>query len=206
MYKSKKNTENIKNPENKKAIWPGTTLLAPIPPVLVGVGDSQKPNVFTVAWTGIINSKPPKTYISVRPERYSYNFIKKSGEFTINLPSCDLVNAVDICGVKSGKKIDKFKETKLKYEKGEIINAPIVTSCPINLECRIFESIDLGSHTMFMADILNVHVNENLIDQNGRLMIEKANLLSYAHGHYFSLGKSLLSFGQSVKKKKRKSK
>lgn len=198
------NKKNSEDKSNKKTIWQGTTLLAPIPPVLVGVGDGEKNNVFTVAWTGIINTRPPKTYISVRPERFSYDFIKKTGEFTINLPSCDLVAAVDTCGVKSGKKIDKFKETGLKYEKGELTNAPIVTSCPINLECRVFESIDLGSHTMFMADILNVHVNESLIDENGRLTIEKANLLAYAHGRYFSLGKSLMSFGESVRKKKRK--
>ena len=193
----------MKNEKNKnKVIWKGTTLLAPVPPVLVGVGNGEKNNVFTVGWTGIINTRPPKTYISVHPDRYSYEFIKENGEFTINLPSCNLVASVDTCGVKSGRKIDKFKETKLGYEKGEIINAPIITNCPINLECKVFESIDLGSHTMFMADILNVHIDENLIDENGRLMIEKANLLAYAHGRYFSLGKSLMTFGQSVRKKK----
>lgn len=185
-----------------KVIWNGTTLIAPVPPVLVGVGNGEKNNVFTVGWTGIINTRPPKTYISVHPDRYSYNFIKETGEFTINLPSTKLVSKVDTCGVKSGRKIDKFKELNLSYEKGELINAPIITDCPINLECKVFESIDLGSHTMFMADILNVHIDENLIDKNGRLMIEKADLLAYAHGRYFSLGKTLMTFGESVRKKK----
>jgi len=187
--------------KNSKVIWNGTTLLAPVPPVLVGVGNGEKNNVFTVGWTGIINTRPPKTYISVHPDRYSYEFIKETGEFTINLPSCNLVSKVDTCGVKSGRKIDKFKELKLNYEKGELIKAPILTDCPINLECKVFESVDLGSHTMFMADILNVHVDEKLLDKNGRLMIEKADLLAYAHGRYFSLGKTLMTFGQSVRKK-----
>ena len=190
--------------KNSKVIWNGTTLIAPVPPVLVGVSDGEKNNVFTVGWTGIINTRPPKTYISVHPDRYSYDFIKKTGEFTINLPSTKLVSKVDTCGVKSGRKIDKFKELNLSYEKGELINAPIITDCPINLECRVFESVDLGSHTMFMADILNVHVDEKLLDENGRLMIEKADLLAYAHGRYFSLGKTLMTFGQSVRKKKKR--
>ena len=185
----------------EKVIWNPTTLIAPVPPVLVGVGNGEIDNVLTVGWTGIINTKPPRTYISVRPERYSYNFIKETGEFTINLASTDLVNAVDTCGVKTGAKTDKFKETGITKEKGILINAPIIPECPINLECKVFESIELGSHTMFLADILNVHVNENLIDKNGRLMIEKANLLAYAHGQYFSLGKSLITFGRSVRKK-----
>lgn len=187
-----------------KVIWNGTTLIAPVPPVLVGVSDGEKNNVFTVGWTGIINTRPPKTYISVHPDRYSYEFIKETGEFTINLPSTKLVSKVDTCGVKSGRKIDKFKELNLEYEKGELINAPIITDCPINLECKVFQSIDLGSHTMFMADILNVHVDEKLLDKNGRLMIEKADLLAYAHGRYFSLGKTLMTFGESVRKKKKK--
>lgn len=186
----------------EKATWNPTTLIAPVPPVLVGVGDENKKNVFTVAWTGIINSKPPKTYISVRPERYSYEFIKKTGEFAINLASCDIVKAVDFCGVRSGKALDKFEKTGLTAIKGEKINAPIIEQCPINLECKVFDSMDLGSHTMFLADIVNVRVDEKLVDKNGRLMIEKANLLSYAHGTYFSLGKSLLTFGRSVRKKK----
>ncbi len=186
----------------EKATWNPTTLIAPVPPVLVGVGDENKKNVFTVAWTGIINSKPPKTYISVRPERYSYEFIKKTGEFTINLASCDIVKAVDFCGVRSGKALDKFEKTGLTAIKGEKINAPIIEQCPINLECKVFDSMDLGSHTMFLADIVNVRVDEKLVDKNGRLMIEKANLLSYAHGTYFSLGKGLLTFGRSVRKKK----
>lgn len=190
--------------ENKKVIWNGTTLIAPVPPVLVGVGNEKENNVFTVGWTGIINTKPPKTYISVHPDRYSYNFIKETGVFTINLPTKSLVRAVDMCGVKSGRKTDKFKEGKLKIEKGEIVSAPIITSCPINLECKVFEEIVLGSHTMFLADILNVHIDENLIDEKGRLMIEKADLIAYAHGLYFPLGKSLLKFGESVRKKKKK--
>ena len=190
--------------KNSKVIWNGTTLIAPVPPVLVGVSDGEKNNVFTVGWTGIINTRPPKTYISVHPDRYSYEFIKETGEFTINLPSTNLVSKVDTCGVKSGRKIDKLKELNLSYEKGELITAPIITDCPINLECKVFQSIDLGSHTMFMADILNVHVDEKLLDKNGRLMIEKADLLAYAHGRYFSLGKTLMTFGQSVRKKNKK--
>ena len=186
----------------KKQHWKGGTLLAPIPPALVTVGTMEQANVLTVAWTGILNTIPPKTYISVRKERYSYDFLIKTREFVINLPSANLVRAVDFCGVRSGKDIDKFNEMKLTPVKAEKVSAPLISECPLHLECKITDQIDLGSHTMFIADIVGMDVAESCINQNGKLEIEKCNLLAFAHGEYFTLGKKMGSFGYSVRKKK----
>ena len=184
-----------------KVTWNPGAILAPLPAALVSCGSEDKPNVLTVAWTGIICSKPPKTYISVRPERYSYDIIKQSGEFVINLPSASMVRAVDTCGVKSGKDTDKFALCNLTAEKSAKINAPSIAECPISVECRVFDARELGSHTMFMADIVAVNVDSQYLDKEGRLMIEKCNLLSYAHGTYFAPGDRLGTFGYSVRKK-----
>ncbi len=187
-----------------RTVWDGSALLSPVPAVLVSVGDENEKNVFTVAWTGTLNTKPPKTYISVRPERYSYDIIERTGEFVINLPSTALVKAVDFCGVRSGKNMDKFKEMKLTAIKSNSVNAPSIEECPISMECRVCDKIHLGTHTMFIADILKISVKNEFLDDNGKLHIKKCKLLAYAHGEYFSLGERLGTFGYSVKKKKKR--
>lgn len=181
-------------------------MLSPVPAVLVSCGDQEDSNLCTVAWTGIINSKPPKTYISLRPSRFSHEIIKKTGEFCINMPSSDLVRAVDYCGVKSGRDLNKFKEMNLTPEKTENLSCPGIKECPITLECKVTDILTLGSHDMFLADIVSVAVREDLIDDTGRLRLDKAGLFAYAHGTYYLLGKRIGTFGYSVKKKKPKPK
>lgn len=190
----------------EKVSWKGGALLAPLPAVMVSSGTVEKPNVMTVAWTGIINTQPSKTYISVRKSRYSYDLIKNSGTFVINLVPSTLVKACDFCGVRSGKDIDKFKVCNLTPEASVTVEAPSIAECPLSLECRVSEIIELGSHDMFLADIVSVAVKKDLIDQNGRLALEKAGLLAYVHGEYFTLGKKIGSFGYSVKKKRKPNK
>ena len=194
-------------PEKKKTFtkesWKGSVITAPLPPALVSCGTPEKPNVLTVAWTGVLCTRPPVTYISVRPERFSYELIKQSGEFVINLPPDTLVRAVDTCGVKSGRDIDKFALTGLAAEPAFNVSAPMIAECPVSIECRVRQIVPLGSHDMFMADIVGVGAAKELLDEKGRLALEKAGLLAYAHGAYFSLGKQLGTFGYSVKKTKK---
>ncbi len=187
-----------------KVKWKGGTLLAPVPPVMVSCGDMESSNIITVAWTGIINSEPPKTYISVRPSRHSYNIIKERGEFVINLTPSRLVRSVDWCGVYSGKNVDKFAKCKLTKEVANEVAAPVIAECPVALECKVTDIVPLGTHDMFVADIVAVDVAEELIDEKGKLHLEKAGLTAYAHGDYFALGKKIGSFGFSVKKKQNK--
>ncbi|MBQ7070838.1 MAG: flavin reductase family protein [Ruminococcus sp.] len=189
---------------NEKEHWKGSVLEAPLPPVLVSCGDEQSPNVLTVAWTGILNTQPPVTYISLRPERFSYPIIKERGEFVINLPTEELVRAVDYCGVKSGRNTDKLAQTGLTVTKGVAVSAPMINECPLSLECRVRQIIKLGTHDMFMADIVGVNAAKELLDNNGRLCLERAKLLAYSHGEYYGLGRKLGSFGYSVRKKKQK--
>ena len=186
-----------------KIVWKGGTLLAPVPAVLVSCGDMETSNVFTVAWTGIINSTPPKTYISVRPSRHSYGMIKERGEFVINLTTAELVRATDSCGVLTGAKVDKFKKFGLTKEKGQEVSAPLVAQSPLSLECRVTDIVPLGTHDMFIADIVAMDIDESLVDEDGKLHLDKAKLMAYAHGEYFALGKKLGSFGYSVRKKRR---
>ena len=188
----------------EKIKWRGGTLLAPVPAVLVTCSDGERQNVFTVAWTGIINSEPPKTYISVRPSRHSYDIIKKGGVFAINLTSRSLVRAADWCGVCTGAKNDKFAKCNLAHEPAKEIDCPILSDSPVVLECRVTEVVPLGTHDMFLADIVAVDVNESLVDESGKLHLEKADLVAYAHGDYYELGKRLGHFGFSVAKKKKK--
>ena len=188
-----------------KVTWKPSTLLGPVPAVLVSCGSVEKPNALTVAWTGIINSDPPMTYVSIRPERHSYKIIKESGEFVINLVPRSLVRAADFCGVRTGAKMDKFKKLKLTAAEGETIKAPIIDESPICLECKVTESKLLGTHEMFLAEITAVRVEEQYIDKDGKLRMDTARLTAYCHGEYFDLGKKLGSFGFSVKKKKKKS-
>jgi len=189
-----------------KQTWKGGAMLSPVPPAMVSCGDMDNANILTIGWTGIMNTQPPMTYISVRPERYSYNIIKESGEFVINLATKDLVYACDYCGVRSGKEHDKFSEMKLTKAPASQVSAPLIEQSPISLECKVKEVVHLGTHDMFIADIVAVDVDEKVIDKDGRLMIEKCDLIAYAHGRYFELGKCLGSFGYSVRKNKTKKK
>ena len=186
-----------------KIVWKPSTLLGPVPAVLVSCGSLEKPNALTIAWTGIINSDPPMTYVSIRPERHSYNIIKDSGEFVINLVPRSLVRATDFCGVRTGAKIDKFKKLKLTAAESKTVSAPNILESPISLECKVTEVKKLGTHDMFLAEITAVLIDEQYIDENGKLRMDKCRLTAYCHGEYFDLGKKLGSFGYSVKKKKR---
>ncbi|MDR4073725.1 MAG: flavin reductase family protein, partial [Eubacterium sp.] len=185
-----------------KAQWRGATLLAPVPAVMVSCGTMAESNILTIAWTGIINSNPPKTYISIRPERHSYEVIKETGEFVINLTTVSLVRATDFCGVRSGRDFDKFEKMALTKESAAHLNCPMIEESPVNLECRVREIIPLGSHDMFLADILAVNVDEQYLDERGKLHLDKAQLISYAHGEYFELGKKRGGFGCGVRRKK----
>lgn len=188
----------------KKVQWRGGALVAPLPPVMVTCGNEDKSNIITIAWTGILNTIPPKTYISVRPSRYSYNIIKETKEFVINLTTADLVKACDYCGVKSGEKFNKFDDMKLTKQKASVVSAPLLEQSPVNIECKVTDIVPLGSHDMFIADIVAVNVAEDFIDKDGKLHLDKANLIAYSHGEYFKLGEKLGTFGFSVRKKKKK--
>ena len=185
-----------------KMIWKPGTFEYPIPAVMVTSGTMEKSNIMTVAWTGIINSDPAMCYISVRPQRYSYQIISQSKEFAINLTNERLVYATDWCGVKSGKDFDKFKEMHLTKEKAKFIKCPLIKESPACLECKVEKEINLGSHIMIMAKILSIDAEEKFIDNNGAFHISQCNLIGYANGGYYSLGKKLGTFGFSVRKKK----
>lgn len=185
-----------------KQIWKPGNMLYPLPVVMVSVRDKKgNDNIITVAWAGTVCTNPPMVSISVRPERHSYQMIKESREFVINLVTKDLVFATDYCGVKSGRDVDKFKEMKLKKEKAEKVAAPLIAQSPVNLECRVTECKELGSHHMFVAEIVSVHIDEKYMDEKGKFHLNETGLVTYSHGEYFALGKRLGSFGYSVKKK-----
>lgn len=184
-----------------KQVWKPGNLLAPVPPVLVSCGSMEKPNLITIAWAGTINSDPVRVSISVRPERYSHGLIAESGEFVVNLPTQKILRAVDWCGVKSGRDVDKFKEMGLTAVPGSAVRAPVLAESPVNLECRVFQTIPLGSHDLFLADVVAVDVDEELLDEAGRLRLDKAGLAAYVHGTYYALGRQLGTFGYSVRKK-----
>lgn len=187
-----------------KTKWKGGALLAPVPPVLVTSGTAEAPNVCTAAWCGMAGTRPPRTYVSLRPERYTYSLIEESGEFVLNLPTAALVKAVDYCGVKSGKNEDKFAACGLSASPSFEVAPPHIEESPLSLECRVIQKIELDSHHMFLADIVCVSVDEELLDKNGKLNLGRAGLCTYAHGTYYSLGQSLGTFGFSVKKTKKK--
>ncbi len=189
-----------------KVTWKPGTFIYPIPAVMVSSGTMEKSNIITVAWTGILNTDPATVYISVRPTRYSYNIIKEQGEFVINLTTKKLVKATDWCGVKTGAKVDKFKEMNLHKEKAQYVKCPMIKESPISIECKVKDIKELGSHHMFVAEVLAINVDEAYIDENGAFDISKCDLIAYANGHYFSLGKRLGKFGFSVQKKKKHSK
>ena len=186
----------------RKSFAPGT-LTAPLPPALVTVGEGEMANVLTVAWTGILASTPPKTYISVRPSRHSYKILKETGEFVIHLPSADMAKQVDYAGIFTGAKVNKFEKCGFETVASETVAPPTIAACPLALECRVCEVIPMGSHDVFMADITRITCHEALLDAAGKIHMEKANLLAYAHGEYFTLGKCVGKFGFSAAKKKK---
>lgn len=188
----------------KKKLWKPGTFLYPIPAVMVSCGDMEKSNIITVAWTGIINTNPAMVYISIRPERYSYEIIKNTKEFVINLANSELAYATDWCGVKSGKNVDKFKKMKLTKQKASKLNCPMIGESPVSIECKVKKIEELGSHYMFIAEVLSIHVAEEYFDKKGAFHIEKCNLIAYANGKYYTLGKKVGKFGFSVEKKIKK--
>ena len=192
----------------KKRNLKGSVVLNPVPVVLVTCKNLEgKDNVFTVAWVGTVCSKPPMLSISIRPERLSYDYIKETMEFTINLPTKKQTKEVDFCGVRSGRQIDKIKESSFTLQEGEKVKSSYIKECPVNIECKVKDIIKLGSHDMFIAEVLYSHIDEDLFDEKDKIHFEKANLISYSHGEYFSLSKEAIrKFGYSVMKKKKKSK
>lgn len=185
-----------------RQVWKGSTLLNPEPPVLVSCGSPDKPNLITVGWCGTICTQPPMLSISVRPERYSYRLIRESGEFVVNLPTEALVRAVDWCGVKSGRDVDKFAAMKLTPAPAARLGTVLLEESPVNLECRVTQVIPLGSHDLFLAECVAVDVDERLLDENGKLCLNRARLIVYSHGDYLALGRRLGTFGYSVRKRR----
>lgn len=183
--------------------WKPGNMLYPLPVVMVSCQDGRgKPNIITVAWAGTICSSPAMVSVSIRPERYSYNIIKETGEFTINLVTKDLAYATDYCGVKSGRDVDKFKEMGLHKCPGVSISVPGIEESPVNIECRVKNIIPLGSHDMFIAEVSGVQVDEAYMDETGRFHLNDTELVTYSHGEYYTLGEKLGKFGYSVRKRK----
>lgn len=185
-----------------KNVFKGSVVLNPVPVVMVTSRNSEgKDNVFTVAWTGTVCTKPPMLSISIRPERLSYEYIKETMEFTINLPTRRLTRETDFCGVRSGRVIDKIAEMKFTMKEGKEVKSPYIEECPVNIECKVKSIIPLGTHDLFIAEVLCSHIDENLIDENGKIHFEWANLITYSHGEYFPVPKIPIgSFGYSVAK------
>jgi len=183
-----------------RKIWKPGTFINPVPVVMVSCGTMEKSNIITVAWTGTINTDPAMCYISLRPSRHSYNIIKDSKEFVINLTNKELVKQTDWCGCRSGEKFDKFKEMKLTKEKAHFLSCPIIKESPAAIECKLKEIIELGSHHMFIAEVVSIDVDDKFIDEKGTFDISKCDLISYANGGYYSQGEKLGKFGYSVQK------
>jgi len=185
-----------------KQIWKPGNMIYPVPAVMVSVNTPDgRGNIITVAWTGTVCTNPAMAYISIRPERYSYELIKESGAFVINLTTEALAFAVDYCGVRSGRETDKFRQMKLTKEEAHMVNAPIIGESPVNIECRLREIREYGSHHMFVADVAAVHADEQYMDPRGKFDLGKAGMIAYSHGEYYALGKKLGKFGYSVRKK-----
>lgn len=187
-----------------KQYWKPGNMLYPVPAVMVSCQrQGEKPNIITVAWAGTVNTNPPMVSISIRPSRYSYEIIKETGEFVINLTTEKLAGAADYCGVKSGRDIDKFEVLKLTPCKSQEVNAPGIAQSPVNIECRVREIRPLGSHDLFLAEVVNVGVDDQYLDASGKFCLNSAGLTVYSHGEYFALGKSLGTFGYSVRRKRK---
>lgn len=175
-------------------------LLAPVPPVLVTVGEGEEANIITIAWTGILATHPPRTYVSVRPSRHSYSLLKKTGEFVINLPPSRYAKEIDFCGIYTGAKVDKFEKCGFTRTESATVGAPTIAECPLALECKVIDVMPMGTHDVFVADIVSVSCDDSILDSDGKLCLERADLLAYMHGEYFKLGESLGTFGFSAKK------
>lgn len=189
-----------------KQIWKPGNMVYPLPAVLVTCRDSKgNDNVLTVAWTGTVCTNPAMAYISVRPERHSYHMIEETGEFVINLTTEAIAYATDYCGVTSGRDVDKFEKCNLTKEDAQYVKAPLIKESPVNIECQVVEKHEYGSHTMFVAKVLCVHADEAYMDETGRFDLEKARLLAYSHGTYYSLGEKKGTFGSSIRKPSNKS-
>ncbi len=186
-----------------KQVWKPGNMLYPLPAVMVSTADKKgNTNILTIAWTGTVCTNPAMVYISVRPERHSYQMLKESGEFVVNLTTEDLTHATDYCGVRSGKDVDKWKECGLTKEKAVSLKyAPVIAESPVNIECRIKSIQELGSHDMFLAEVTAVQVDEGYVDEKGKFELNRTGLLAYSHGEYLGLGKKLGTFGYSVRKK-----
>lgn len=192
--------KEAKEKAGKRAFKPGN-MLYPVPAVLVSAADNEgNANLFTVAWAGTICTNPPMLSISVRPERYSYKMIRETGEFVVNLTTEELAWATDYCGVRSGRDTDKWKDTGLTREPAQKVRAPLVGQCPVNLECRVVEVKELGSHHLFLAEVVAVDVDERYMDEKDTFHLSRAKPLAYSHGRYYGLGEALGSFGYSVRK------
>lgn len=189
-----------------KVTWKPGTFLYPLPAVMVSCGTMEESNIITVAWTGIMNTDPAMVYISVRPSRHSYEMIKNTGEFVLNLTNRNLAYATDWCGVKTGAKVDKFKEMKLTKEKAKFVNCPMIKESPVSVECKVKEIKELGTHHMFVAEVLAINADEKYIDEKGAFDISKCDLIAYSNGNYYTLGKKIGRFGFSVQKNKKRRK
>ena len=190
-----------------KQVWKAGNMVYPLPAVMVSTADKEgNTNIFTVAWTGTVCTNPAMVYISVRPERYSYHMIEESGEFVINLTTEQLAHATDYCGVRSGRDVDKFQELHLTKEKADHVKAPMIGESPVNIECKVKKIEKLGSHHMFLAEVVAVHADEAYMDKNNKFQLNQSKLMVYSHGEYLGLGKKLGTFGYSVKKGKKRAK
>ncbi|MFW6277229.1 MAG: flavin reductase family protein [Prolixibacteraceae bacterium] len=188
-----------------KTNWKPGTMVYPIPAVMVSCGEKpEEYNIITIAWTGTINSNPPMCYISVRPGRHSYSIIKRTGEYVINLTTEELAKATDWCGCRSGRKYNKWKEMNLTPGPAQEVKAPIIEESPVNIECKVKDIVELGSHHMFISEVVNVSVNDEFINEKGAFSLLKSKPLVYNHGHYFGIGNKIGKFGWSVEKKKKK--
>lgn len=190
-----------------KQCWKPGNMLYPLPAVMVSCArEGERPNIITVAWTGTVCTNPPMVSISLRPSRYSYEIIRETGEFVINLTTEELTRAADFCGVRSGRQTDKFQETGLTPDPSSMLrHAPGILESPVNIECKVWEIQQLGSHHLFLAHVEGVRVEDRLLDKSGRLDLSKAKLIAYSHGEYFTLGRLCGSFGYSVRREKGKS-
>lgn len=184
-----------------KEVWKAGNMVYPIPAVMVTCRDKAgNDNIITIAWTGTICTNPAMAYISVRPERHSYKMIKETGEFVINLTTKKLTYATDYCGVRSGRDVDKFAELKLTKAEASKVNVPLIEESPVNIECKVVRIEELGSHHMFIAEVLAVHADKKYMDEKGKFDLSKAEPIVYSHGEYYSMGEKLGTFGYSIKK------
>ena len=185
-----------------KLLWKPSTQLAPVPVVMLSCQrPGERPNIITVAWVGTVCSEPPMVSVAIRPERFSHDIIRDTGEFVVNIPTVDLVRATDYCGVVSGRDTDKFKAARLTPEPAQTVRAPLIAECPLHLECQVRDQRRLGTHTLFLAEILAVRAADALLTHGGRFAIERAGLITYAHGHYYAVGRRLGHFGFAVRKR-----